>query len=191
MDLVLSKKADYVLRAAIALGRASADGEWRKVRELAAEMALPARYTPQILGLLVRGGIAESRAGTKGGYRLIRAPEDVTVLELVEIGEGPLWPRRCTLDGGPCRWETVCAVHPAWEQAYQAITSALQAVSLASVVAVDRQLESGHEFTHELSHPELTPRLPAMSVTAKPSSKTVRRKRGTTPALPSRPRARR
>lgn len=142
MDLALTKRGDYVVRAALSLGRAAASGEYRKVREVAEEMSLPLRYTPQILNLLVKAGIAEARAGRKGGYRLLKAPDEVSLLEIVEAGEGSLRPTRCTLRGGPCHWEGMCAVHPAWEEARNALTDALARRSLASVLEVDRELLS-------------------------------------------------
>lgn len=131
-----------MVRAALSLGRAAASGEYRKVREVAEEMSLPLRYTPQILNLLVKAGIAEARAGRKGGYRLLRAPEEVSLLEIVEAGEGSLRPTRCTLRGGLCHWEGMCAVHPAWEEAHNALTDALARYSLASILGFDRELLS-------------------------------------------------
>jgi hypothetical protein len=51
----------------------------------------------------------------------------------------PLVPER----GGPCRWDDVCAVHPTWLKASDAIRSVLATTSLAEVAAVDRILEGG------------------------------------------------
>jgi Rrf2 family protein len=112
------------------------------------------------LGLLLKAGLAESRAGQSGGYRLLRAPADISMLEIVEAGEGPMWPRRCTIDGGPCRWEQMCPVHPAWEAAWQALSASLKGASLASILEVDRELESGRTFRPAVGHPEPTERMP-------------------------------
>jgi Rrf2 family protein len=142
------------MRAAIALARAWDSGEMRKIREVAAEMALPPGYTPHILNLLVKAGLAESRAGQRGGYRLVRAPSEISLLEVVEAAEGPLWPARCTLLGGPCRWEEVCALHPAWEQAYKALSAALGEQMLASVVEWDVRLERGEVIERDAQHAE-------------------------------------
>lgn len=143
MDLTLTKRGDYVVRAAISLAKAFRGGKYRKIREVAAEMGLPKQYTPQILHFLAEAGLAEALAGRHGGYRLVRDPEAITLLEIVEAGEGALRPERCTLRGGPCHWESMCPVHPAWEAATQALRWALQAISLASVASVDRKLEAG------------------------------------------------
>jgi Rrf2 family iron-sulfur cluster assembly transcriptional regulator len=141
MDLTLTKRGDYVVRAALSLARTYEGGGLRKIREVAQDMDLPLRYTPQILGLLVKAGLADARAGKQGGYRLLRDPGDISLLELVEAGEGPLRNERCTLRGGPCHWESVCPVHPVWQEAYEALATVLSNRSLASLAATDRALE--------------------------------------------------
>ena len=143
MDLTLTRRGDYVVRAAIALARAFPQGGYRKIREVAAEMHLPRTYTPQILNLLAQAGLAEARAGQQGGYRLLRDPATISLVEVVEAAEGPLRPDRCTLRDGPCRWEAMCPLHPAWERAVVALRGSLQATSLASVSLVDAALEAG------------------------------------------------
>ena len=90
MDLTLTKRGDYAVRAAICLARAYRTGGYRKIREVARDMDLPLPYTPQILNLLAKAGIAEARAGQQGGYRLRVAPEQVTLLDVVQAAEGPL-----------------------------------------------------------------------------------------------------
>ena len=143
MDLTLSRRGDYVLRAALDLARAWERGGYRKIREVAAEMDLPRSYTPQILSLLAQAGLATARAGREGGYRLTRPPQEISLLEVVEAGDGSLAPDHCTLRGGPCRWDDVCALHPAWRKATDALKGALMETSLASVAEVDQALAEG------------------------------------------------
>lgn len=144
MDLTLSKRGDYVVRAALSL----ADG-WlagtpdRKAREVVEEMGLPVTYTSQIFGLLIRAGLVSARAGRAGGYRLTRRPDSITLLEVVEAGEGPLAPDQCTLRGGPCRWTDVCAVHPAWGRLTAAVRQALSETNLAAVALADQAIAEG------------------------------------------------
>jgi Rrf2 family protein len=139
VDLTLSKTADYSVRAAIALAEAWGDG-YRTIHEVAEEMELPPSFTPQVLGLLARAGIAESKAGRGGGYRLARPPRRITMLEIVEAAEGPLANERCTLRGGPCRWDDHCAVHETWTRAQEALRRQLARSSLADVAAEDRRI---------------------------------------------------
>jgi Rrf2 family iron-sulfur cluster assembly transcriptional regulator len=140
MDLTLSRRGDYAVRAAIALADAWARGEPRTIAQISDEMALPRTFTPQILGFLQRAGLAESRAGRGGGYRLARDPAEITVLEIVEATEGSLRADRCTLRDGPCRWDAACAIHPTWAAVADAVRERLGATSLGDVAAEDARL---------------------------------------------------
>ena len=62
MDMTLSKRGDYVMRAAIFLARSPSD-KYLKVREVVAGTEVPAAFASQILSDLVRAGLATSRAG--------------------------------------------------------------------------------------------------------------------------------
>jgi Rrf2 family protein len=144
VDLTLTSRGDYIVRAAIALATAwDGEGSYRKIREVASEMDLPASYTPQLLGILAKAGLAEAKAGRSGGYRLARRPRDVSLLEVIEAAEGHLVSRRCPMRGGPCRWDDVCALHPTWLKTSEAIRSTLARTSLEDVTKVDRKLGRG------------------------------------------------
>ena len=139
MQITLGKRGDYAVRAALYLARHAGDG-WCKARAIALDMAIPATYLPQVLGDLVRHRLAESLAGPHGGYRLARAPEAVSLLEVVEAAGGPVRSRECILRGGPCRWEGTCAVHDAWSDAQSALVERLRAVDLAALAGRDEEL---------------------------------------------------
>jgi Rrf2 family protein len=143
MDLALTRRGDYAVRAALCLARGGGDGRYVKIREVAATMALPASYTPQVLRLLAEAGLAEARAGRDGGYRLTRPPGEVALLEVVEAAEGAFTLERCILRGGPCHWEQACAVHAAWSAAVQACRDSLGLTTLADLVEADKRIEAG------------------------------------------------
>jgi Rrf2 family iron-sulfur cluster assembly transcriptional regulator len=133
MDITLSKTGDYAVRAAIALAASYEGGRYVTIAEVAERMALPRAFTPQILGLLAKAGIAESKAGRGGGYRLTRDPGSIPILEVVEAAEGSLINTRCTLRGGPCLRDDRCLVHDTWMAAGEAFRRALAATSLTDV----------------------------------------------------------
>src|SRR5487761_2372376 len=141
VDMTLSKRGDYVVRSALCLARAYTGGEHRKIREVVAEMDVPQTFASQILADLVRAGIASSRAGKSGGYRLVRSPEEVSLLEVIAAGEGPLRAERCALGEGPCRWDQVCPLHETWGSATGALRDTLARTSLAEIAARDEALE--------------------------------------------------
>ncbi len=144
MDLTLSRRGDYVVRAAISLAAPWPDRGYRTIADVAEDMELPPSFTPQVLGDLARAGLAEARAGRGGGYRLTRSPGKISMLEVVESAEGRLISQRCPIRGGPCRWDDACAVHPTWVKASESIRGALARTTLAQVAARDRALALRH-----------------------------------------------
>jgi Rrf2 family protein len=142
VELTLGKRADYTVRAVLDLARHHDDAERRKAGRIAEEMAIPASYLPALLAELVRAGVVTSTAGPAGGYRLARAPGEVSLLEVIEVADGPIGSRECVLRGGPCRWEDACAVHAPWARAQEALRSSLAATSFAELAVIDRALGS-------------------------------------------------
>ena len=142
MNMTLSKRGDYVMRAAIYLARSSSESP-RKIREVVAETEVPSAFASQILSDLVRAGIATSKAGRGGGYQLSRHPSTITALEIVEAAEGPLAAERCALGSGPCKWDTVCPLHETWFAASQQVREVLAQTSLAELAARDEAIEMG------------------------------------------------
>lgn len=144
MDLTLSSRGDYVVRAAITLAEAWYGGAYIKANEISERMAIPRSYVPELLGRLATAELAVSRAGPTGGYRLARDPREISLLEVIEAAEGPLISRRCPMRGGPCRWENVCALHPTWLAASESVRATLAGTALSSVAAVDADLDRKH-----------------------------------------------
>lgn len=143
MNLGLSKRGDYVVRAAICLARSYESGVPKKLRQVSVEMEIPRTYVSQILGDLSRAGLAQSFFGTNGGYSLTRAPAEVSLLEIVEAAEGSLAPSTCVLGDDSCGWDSVCPLHETWKAATTALRSVLAATNLADLLERDRAIEAG------------------------------------------------
>ncbi|MTV24758.1 Rrf2 family transcriptional regulator [Nitriliruptoraceae bacterium ZYF776] len=142
MRLELGRRADYAIRACVDLARHHGDGR-RKARAIAETMDIPTTYVPQILAELVRAGLIGSTAGRAGGYALARAPERITLLEVVEALEGNILATDCVLRGGPCRWSDMCAVHVPWARAQHALLGSLAETTLGELVEIDAALDAG------------------------------------------------
>jgi Rrf2 family transcriptional regulator, iron-sulfur cluster assembly transcription factor len=143
VDLSLTWRGDYVVRAAVALAAGYEPQAWLKAGEIAEKMAIPRNYVAQILTTLVRADLVETRAGRQGGYRLREDPASVSLLAVVEAGEGELASRRCVLRGSPCGRRGTCAIHDPWLRAQQALRAELEATPLALVAASASALGAG------------------------------------------------
>jgi Rrf2 family protein len=143
MNLTLTRRGDYAVRAAVFLAGVWDRTALARTSEIAAAMSLPGSYTPQILGLLTRAGLVTAKAGPAGGYRLARDPASISLLEVVEAAEGELVSTTCILRGGPCHWEHACAVHGAWTSASEAFRGRLRQTTLTDLANADHDLATG------------------------------------------------
>jgi Rrf2 family protein len=84
----VSAKADYALRAVIELAGAG-DGPVKGER-IAQAQEIPLKFLENILGDLRHAGLLRSQRGAEGGYWLARAPEEITVADVVRAVEGPI-----------------------------------------------------------------------------------------------------
>ena len=86
--LVITTKSAYAVRALAELTRRGAGPV--PIGEIAAARDIPAQFLESLFGQLRRGGILQSQRGVKGGYSFARPPEQITLLEVVELLEGDM-----------------------------------------------------------------------------------------------------
>ena len=88
----------------------------------------------KLLKPLAHAGLVAGIRGAAGGYRLARAPEAITLIEIVEAMEGPLGVTECSLHAGQCGRETHCGVRANWRRINDVVLEALRGVSLAQML---------------------------------------------------------
>jgi Rrf2 family protein len=92
---MFSKKVEYALRAVVHLA-AEAPGA-RTIEQIVAATRVPQAYMAKVLQGLAREGVVKSQRGIGGGFSLIKAPEDLTLLEVVNAVEPIQRIPRCPL----------------------------------------------------------------------------------------------
>ena len=132
MRLELTKRADYAIRAALALGGAGPDARL-SVRRIAAEQAIPERFLPRVMADLVAAGLVEGVAGRAGGYRLARPAAEVSLLDVIEAVEGDSRRTVCVLRGGPCRLNGTCDVHEVFAAAQEEMIARFGAATIGEI----------------------------------------------------------
>jgi Rrf2 family transcriptional regulator, cysteine metabolism repressor len=85
----ITSKSPYAIAALAELGRFTG-AEPVPIGELARRREMPVQFLEQLFAVLRRAGVVSSQRGVKGGYRFAREPAEVTVLEIVELLDGPL-----------------------------------------------------------------------------------------------------
>lgn len=142
MQVVLGSRGDYAVRAVLYLSRHPGV---RRRREISQAMDIPDKFLPQILGALVRAGIARSVVGRNGGYELARSAGSISLREVVEVAEGPIELSKCLLRGGPCYWVEKCALHDTWSSAQSALVTQLATTTFAQLAMVDWGLQQASD----------------------------------------------
>ncbi len=87
--LSITSKSPYAVQALVELGRCGGTDPV-PIGELARRRDIPVQFLEQLFGALRRAGVLRSQRGVKGGYLFAREPATVTVLEVVELLDGPL-----------------------------------------------------------------------------------------------------
>jgi Rrf2 family protein len=127
-------KVDYGMRALLELASAAGPvtGE-----ALARAQGLPPKFLAAILNDLRRSGLVISQRGLEGGYRLGRAPEQITVADVMRALDGPLAevrglrPEMASYEGAAANLQKV------WVATRASLRAVLEEVTLADVVSGD------------------------------------------------------
>ena len=85
----ITTKSPYALSALVELHHHGDRGPV-PIAELARRRNIPVQFLEQLFATLRRAGVLRSQRGVKGGYSFARPPGDITVLELVELLDGPV-----------------------------------------------------------------------------------------------------
>lgn len=104
------------------------------LNDIAGRQGISAKYLWQIVNLLKTAGFVRGTRGPKGGYVLLRDPADITLLDVIQVLEGPVSLVECVDDPDACTRVETCVAHSVWEEVAQAIRGALQKITLAEIL---------------------------------------------------------
>ena len=96
----LSRTVAYAIQATLQLAELDSNTPI-PCSKLAAEGGMPERFLLQVLRSLVNHGILHSTRGVEGGYTLVKTPDEISVLELMEAIDGPMSSNLSATDGLP------------------------------------------------------------------------------------------
>jgi Rrf2 family protein len=141
----LTREGDYAVRALVDLaGRPR--GEVVRTDALSATTGVPRPYLAKIIQILSRARLVQTRQGPAGGVSLLKDPATITLREMVEAVEGPIYLNRCLVRPGECPRDRFCPVHPVWHRIQAVLLRELDAVTakeLAEAVVVPRRGQGG------------------------------------------------
>jgi Rrf2 family transcriptional regulator, nitric oxide-sensitive transcriptional repressor len=133
---VLSKTAEYALRTVACL--AGDAGKAESADLLSEQTKVPRRYLHKVLQDLVRAELVRSRSGPGGGYTLVRAPDAITILDVVNAVAPLERIRHCPL-GLPSH-TSLCPLHQELDKAFAATEDAFASVTIAQILRSDSKI---------------------------------------------------
>ena len=139
----LSTRTRYGIRAILELAEKDGSGPLR-VKTIAQSQDISAKYLEQLMSILKSAGFVRSIRGSKGGYMLAKAPNQIKISDVFDCLEGHVTTVECVEDKDYCARAADCVVRQVWAQVQQAITNVLQSITLQDLVdrAKDKKLSN-------------------------------------------------
>jgi Rrf2 family protein len=136
---MLTRKGKYGLKAVLTLAREHGHGPVL-ISHLAEADAIPKKFLENILLTLKHRGLVQSRKGPHGGYQLGRAPEQISVGDVIRALDGPVALVSCVSQTAyaPCEecvTEHDCAVRRVFQRVREETARILDGTTLASAAA--------------------------------------------------------
>ncbi len=129
----ITRQADYAVRAMIHVASLPSDSRV-STAAISEAQSIPLPFLTKVIAHLVRAGLVTTNRGMGGGVSIARAPEEITLLDVLEAVEGPITLNRCLLRGVICEVGPYCAVHDVWHDIQARLIQDLKAVKLDTLV---------------------------------------------------------
>ena len=130
----ISTRGRYALRILLDIAMHQGNG-YVTMKDIARRQRISKKYGDQIGMQLSQSGLLVAARGRQGGYRLIPAAGDVTVLQVLKIMEGSLAPVQC-LETSPnlCDRCSFCITLPMWTELDRVVSDYLGGITLQSLI---------------------------------------------------------
>ena len=148
----ITYKGDYAFKTMIELALNYNKGVL-SIQELAKKGDIPDKFLEQVLLGLKKGGFVNSKRGVSGGYFLAKAPEKITIGDVVRFVEGPVEPISCTgkKNYGECKDFKSCVLREVWDQVYLATSLVIDTITFAELIRrIESRKRKGAEYTYNI-----------------------------------------
>lgn len=139
----VSQRVTYGIMAAVDL---AINGKESPVqaRTIARRQGIPVRFLEQVLHAMKKAGLVESQRGAQGGYLLMHKPADLSVAEILEALEGPVFHQSFAAHAPPDRRASrpELLLGDVWEQVQQAERKVLEGVTVEQLAGRQRAMEA-------------------------------------------------
>jgi Rrf2 family iron-sulfur cluster assembly transcriptional regulator len=138
----ITRATDYAVRVMIFMATCPPKTRMA-VTDIARGIEAPGSFVSKILQQLVQRGMVTSHRGAGGGFELAVDPRNVSLLDVVEMVEGPLQVNLCLRADGSCSRKSWCGAYPVWNEAQAALKGALASASIEQLARESKANLSG------------------------------------------------
>jgi Rrf2 family protein len=129
----LSTRTRYAVRAIIELAQ-NDNNKPLQLKVIAQRQEISVKYLEQLMAVLRSAGFVRSVRGSKGGYVLAKAPNQIRLNEVLHRLEGTVATVECVENENCCSRSADCAARYLWTQVEHAIENVLQSITLQDLV---------------------------------------------------------
>ena len=130
---VFTKGSDYAVRILFYLTQNAKEGMIPS-SVVARETGIPITFLRRIYSQLIKGGFLIASEGSQGGAKLVRDPASITVLEIIELIQGPIELSECVYKKQPCPNRCDCSLRRGILRIERAVTDAFRAITIQSLI---------------------------------------------------------
>ena len=134
----LTLKGDYAVRVMVDLAGQPRDASVR-TEDLGRRTGVPQAYLSKIIQALAHAGLVRTRRGARGGIALLAEPRAITLRQVIEAVEGPIYLNRCLIRPGACPRDSFCPVHPVWARIQEIVVRELESVRIKDLADTSRK----------------------------------------------------
>jgi Rrf2 family protein len=129
----LSTKGRYGVKAMVDLA-IRYGGLPVSIKSISERQKISEYYLEQLFAPLRKANIINSIRGAQGGYILSKAPEYITIYEIMEVLEGPVEISECLDEGVSCSNTDCCATRLLWSKIKHSIDDVTKSTTLKDIV---------------------------------------------------------
>ena len=120
----ITRQADYAVRAVLHLAQLGPH-EKAATSQIAEDQDIPLSFLAKIIAQLSVAGILQTMRGARGGVTLARAPEEISLLDVVEAIDGPIMLNECVQESYDCPRQ-LCPIQDVWRETQAHLVSRLK-----------------------------------------------------------------
>ncbi len=135
----LSTRSRYGIRILAQIADCNAAGKLARGSEIAHKQEISEGYIEQLMIPLKKNGLVSTVRGCNGGYKLKRSPEDLTVLEIIEIFDGHLRLVLCEDKKLQCPRKNICPSSYVWEKLSSTLRAEAEKITLKDILNVSAE----------------------------------------------------